>query len=100
MDTAGTKKVMTFHAAPLPSDFIPSVADCSVDEDGSKQLAVEYNIDYASCVGSLIYLGMTKVDIMYAVNKLAKFTHKPGRVHFKAMIHLLQYLRDHSHIGI
>jgi len=50
------------------------VADCSVNETSSQQLAVEYNIDYASCIGSLIYLGMTRVDIIFAVNKLAKFT--------------------------
>jgi hypothetical protein len=89
LDTTGTKKVLCFQTTPLPSDFIPSVADCSVDEDTSNQLAIEYNIDYASCVGSLIYLGMTRVDIMYAINKLAKFTHKPGKMHFDALIHLL-----------
>jgi hypothetical protein len=51
-------------------------------------------------VGSLIYLGMTRVDIMYAINKLAKFTHKPGKMHFDALIHLLWYLRDHPQVGI
>jgi hypothetical protein len=100
LETAGTKKVVTVHSTPLPSDFIPSVVDCSVDESLSQQLAVEYNIDYASCIGSLIYLGMTRVDIIFAVNKLAKFTHKPGKIHFEALIHLLRYLRDHSHVGI
>jgi len=43
---------------------------------------------------------MTRVDIVYAVNKLAKFTHKPGRVHFEAMLHLLRYLRDYPNAGI
>jgi hypothetical protein len=64
------------------------------------QIAEEYNIDYTSCVGSLIYLGMTRVDIAYAVNKLAKFTHTPGRIHFEAIVHFLRYLRDHWHVGI
>jgi hypothetical protein len=100
LDTAGTKKVLAVHSTPLPSEFAPSAADCGVDNASSKQLSVEYNIDYASCVGSLIYLGMTRVDIVYAVNKLAKFTHKPGRVHFKAMLHLLRYLQDHPNVGI
>jgi hypothetical protein len=36
LDTAGTKKVLAIHTTPLPSDFIPSVADCSVDEASSK----------------------------------------------------------------
>jgi len=100
LETAGTKKVLAVHTTPLPSNFIPSAADCSVNEVASMQLAEEYNIDYASCVGSLIYLGMTRVDIVYAVNKLAKFTHKPGRIHFEAIVHLLRYLQDHSHVGI
>jgi hypothetical protein len=100
LDTAGAKKVLSIHAMPLPYNFIPSAADCSVDEAKSKQLAEEYNIDYASCVGSLIYLGMTRVDNVYAVNKLAKFTHKPGKTHFEAIVHLLRYLRDHPNVGI
>jgi hypothetical protein len=28
-------------------------------------------MDYASCMGSLRYLGMTQINIIYAVNKLA-----------------------------
>jgi hypothetical protein len=100
LDTAGRKKILSFHPMPLPSNFIPSVADCAVDEVTSKQLSIEYNIDYASCVGSLIYLGMTSADIVYAVNKLTKFTHKPGKIHFNALIHLLRYLRDHPQVGI
>jgi uncharacterized hydantoinase/oxoprolinase family protein len=38
-------------------------------------LGTIYNIDFASCVGSLIYLGMTRTDIAYAVNKLAKYAN-------------------------
>ncbi len=100
LDTPETKKVLTAHTTPLPSDFIPSTADCSQDEAKAKQLALEYNIDYASCIGSLIYLGMTRVDIVFAVNKLAKFTHRPGKAHFKAVLHLLRYLRDNIYLGL
>ena len=37
---------------------------------------------------------------IFAVNKLAKYTRKPGKVHFEALIHLLRYLRDNSLYGI
>jgi len=43
---------------------------------------------------------MTRTDIIYAVNKLAKFTRKPGKLHFEAIVHLLRYLRDNSLYGV
>jgi hypothetical protein len=61
---------------------------------------MEYNIDFASCVGSLIYLALTRTDIIYAVNNLAKITRNPGKKHFEALIHLLRYLRDNPNVGV
>jgi hypothetical protein len=89
LDTAGCKKIISHHSTPLPLDFIPTSEDCSVDEDASKLLEQEYNIEYASCIGSLIYLAMTRCDITFAVNKLAKYSKKPGKAHFEAMLHTL-----------
>jgi hypothetical protein len=43
---------------------------------------------------------MTRTDIIYAVNKLAKITKCPGKTHFEALIHVLCYLRDNSTVGI
>jgi hypothetical protein len=59
LDVAGAPKVDRAHSTPLPLEFIPTSDDCSADEAASKILENEYNIDFASCVGSLIYLGMT-----------------------------------------
>lgn len=100
LETAGAKEVLHLHATPFALDFVPTLEDCSVDKDATKQLEREYNIDYASCVGSLIYLAMTRCDITYAVNKLAKFSIQPGRNHFEAMLHVLRYLCNNSFIGI
>jgi hypothetical protein len=77
------------HDTALAIDFIPTSDDCSVSELEANKLSDEFNIDFASCVGSLIYLGMTQADISYAVNKLAKYTKKPGKTHFEALIHIL-----------
>jgi hypothetical protein len=43
---------------------------------------------------------MTHCNIVYAVNKLAKFTRKPGIKHSEALLHLLRYLRDNPLLGI
>jgi hypothetical protein len=41
-----------------------------------------------------------RTDIIYAVNKLAKFIRKPGKDHFEALIHLLRYLCDNTLRGV
>jgi hypothetical protein len=100
LDTAGTKRDLAHHPTPLPLDFVPTSDDCSPDEEAVKCLETEFNIDYDSCIGSLIYLSMTRCDTVFAINKLAKFSKKPGRVHFEALCHLLCYLRDHPLHGL
>jgi len=74
--------------------------DCASCETESKELEVCYNVDYASCIGSLIYLSMTRTDIIYSENKLAKYTRKPGKPYFEALLHLLRYLCDNSLLGV
>jgi hypothetical protein len=43
---------------------------------------------------------MTRGDIVYAVNKIAKYSRKLGKNHFEALLHVLQYLRDNYLLGI
>jgi len=100
LETAGCANITRQHDMPLPSGFIPTADDCSKTDEATKELTTKFNIDFASCVGSLIYLSMTRTDIIYAVNKLAKFTRRPGRTHFTALIHLLRYLRDNIYYGV
>ncbi len=100
LDTARTKRDLSIHPTPLPLDFIATSEDCYADNIAVKHLETEYNVEYASCIGSLIYLGMTRCDTIYAIKKLAKFSKKPGHKHFEALFHLLCYLRDHSNYGM
>jgi hypothetical protein len=100
LDSAGTKRDLATHPTPLPLNFTPTSDNCSKNDDEVKKLEVEFNVEYASCIGSLIYLSMTRCDTVYAINKLAKFSKRPGRKHFDAMFHLLRYLRDHPLYGI
>ena len=100
LDTVGSKNISRIHKIPLPSDFVPTAEDCSEFEEKSAALSDEYKLDYSSCIGSLIYLSQTRTDIIFAVNKLAKYMRKPGKAHFEALIHLLRYLRDNNHYGV
>ena len=38
----------------------------------------------------------TRVDLSFAVHKLAKFSANPGKVHFEGLVHLLRYIRDNK----
>jgi hypothetical protein len=100
LDSVGCKNVSRKHTIPLPCDFVPTSEDCSETEEKAAILMDEYKLDYASCIGSLIYLSQTQSDIIFAVNKLARYMSKPGKVHFKALVHLLRYLRDNNNFGV
>ena len=47
--------------------------DDSTSDEQVEVLSIEYNIHYIDCVGSLIYLLSTKVDLYFAVHKLENF---------------------------
>jgi len=100
LEIAGAKKKPRFHNTILPAEFVPSAEDCSKDEETAKNLQVKYGIDLTSCVGALLYLSYTRLDITYAVMKLAKFTRFPGVNHMEALLHLLQYLKCNVYLGL
>ena len=61
---------------------------------------MEYNIHYISCIGSLIYLLSTRVDLSFAVHKLEFFSANPGKVYFEGLIKFLKYIRDNNNLGL
>ena len=74
--------------------------DFSTSDEQVEKLTREYNIHYRSCIGSLIYLFSTRVDLSIAVHKLAKFSANTGKVHFEGFVHLLRYIRDNKNLGL
>ena len=81
LDQAKTKESKKLHSTPLPCNFKATKTDLANSEEESQQIQEEFNIDFAACVGCLIYLSYTRPDIIFGVNKMAKFTRKPGRYH-------------------
>ena len=68
-------------------------ADASTSDDQVEKLNREFNIHYRACIGSLIYLLSTKVDLSFVVHKLAKSSANRGKVHFEGLVHILKYIR-------
>ena len=70
--------------------------DVSTSDDQIEKLTREYNIHYRTCIGSLIYILSTIVNLSFALHKLAKFSANPGKLHFEGLVHLLRYIRDNK----
>ena len=39
------------------------------------------------------------MDLSFAVDKLAKFSENPGKVHFGELVNLLGYIRENKEFG-
>ena len=89
-----------FYKKTLPSDIIFTKEDVSTSDEKVERLTREYNIHYRDCIGSLIYLLSTRVDLSFAVHKLEKFSANPGKVHFAGLVHLMGYIRDNKTLGL
>ena len=74
--------------------------DVSRSDEQIESLTREYNIHYIACIGYLINLLSTRVDLSFAVHKLEKFSANPGKVHFVGLVHLLRYIRDNKTLGL
>ena len=83
---------------PLPSNFVPTRKDCPTTEIQTKEVKLRFgNLHYRAVIGALLYVSCcTRPDIAYAVNKLAKFSNSPGIIHYRAMLHLIGYIKNTS----
>ena len=100
LDTATVKASTKFYKTTLTSDMIFTKDDISTSDEQVEKLTREYNIHYRACIGSFIYLLSTRVELSFAVHKLAKFLENPGKVHFEGLIHLFKYIRDNNTLGL
>ena len=90
LDNATVKISTKFYKTTLPADTIFTKEVASTSDEHFEKLTREYNIHYRACIGSLIYLYSTRMDLSFVIHKLAKFSANPGKVHFEGLIHLLR----------
>ena len=100
LDTATVKVGNKFYKTTLPSKMIFTKEDVSTSDEQIERLNREYNIHYRACIGSFICLLSTRVELSFAVHKLAKFSANPGKVHFEGLVHLLRYIRDNKTLSL
>ena len=56
---------------------------------------------YRELVGALLYLQVsTRVDLGSALSQLSQFLNDPGPDHWRALLHVVRYLRRHPDIGM
>ena len=93
-------EVFKFYKTTLLADMIFTKDDVSTSDEQIEKLTIEYNIHYRACIVSLIYLLSTRVELSFVVQKLAKFSANPGKVHFEGLVHLLKYIRENKTLGL
>ena len=96
LDTVTVKASKKFYKTTLPPDMIFTKSDASTSDEQVEKVTREFNIHYRACIGSLIYLLSTRVDLSFEVHKLAEFSSKPGKVHFEGLVHLSRYIKDNK----
>ena len=96
LDTDTVKKSTKFYKTTLPSDVIFTKDYAYTSDEQVENLTREFNIHYRACIGSLIYLLSTIVDLSFAVHKLAKVLSNTGKLHFDVLVHLLRYIRENN----
>jgi len=55
---------------------------------------------YRRLVGRIIYLGVTRPDISYAIHTLSQFMHAPRIEHWEAAVRVVRYLKGNPGQGI
>ena len=100
MDTDTVKESTNFNKTTLPADMIFTKEDVSTSDEQVYKLTKDYNIHYRACMGSLIYLLSTRVDLSFVVHKLAKFSADNVKVHFEVLVYLLRYIRYNKTLGL
>src|SRR5271154_1077835 len=58
------------------------------------------DLNYAECLGGILYVTQTRPDIQHAVGICAQFTTNPGKPHLEALKRILRYLKGTAHFGL
>lgn len=75
--------------------------DASMNASSSEDIAFMRTVPYLNAVGALLYLSLTtRPDIAHAASVLARFSSNPGPTHWKAVKHLMRYVKGTKHLKL
>jgi hypothetical protein len=100
LDAAGITKNNMQHGIILPNTYVFTSKDIVTKSKESCKLQEVYNMEFASCIGPLIYLSYTRSGISFAVNKLAKNSRQPIEKPMMVIINLLRYIKQYTQLGL
>ena len=92
LDTSTVKASTKFYKTTLPSDVIFTELDTSTSDEQVEKLNRSFNIHYRACICSFIYLLSSRVELSFAVHKLAKFSENPVKMNFEGFVNILRYI--------
>ena len=67
---------------------------------GPENFKNEETFPYASALGSLLYVRLTRPDVLVAVSILAKFMNNPSKQHWSAIKDVFRYLKGTKNRGL
>ena len=74
-----------------PQFYLPKASD---DDEIDDFCDLEYALLYQELIGALNHLAIfTRPDLSYAVSMLAQFNSNPLKIHWKAALRVLRYLK-------
>ena len=92
------------NAKPAPNPVINDTIQFPIlepDEKSGALLTTDGQVKYQSIIGALLYASnMSRIDITYVVNILARYTHAPYEAHLQAAMHVLRYLKGTASLGL
>ena len=74
--------------------------DVYTSDEQVDKFSREFKINYSACIGSLIHIFSTLVDLSFAVHKLEKFSSNSRKLYLECLVHLLRYIRDNKNLGL
>jgi hypothetical protein len=102
LEVSGIKKSNMPHGSILPINYILASKDLTTTQSKSTEMLEAYNLYYASCIDSLIYIICYIQDDTSVLEstRWQKNSRQPGEKHAKVLIHLLCYTNQHTQFGL
>lgn len=78
-----------------------SLVNCSLPTPLKLILLLSQPEIHTKLIGKILYFYMTRPDVYYVVQHLSPFVSSSPRItHFKAVIHLLRYIKGSTSLGL